>query len=1000
MQSLFFAQNSISEVVKNFSLSDTLTAIEFYKKADSLSSAAQYDSSNYYFEKARNIYELAYQRDSNPDFIRKILYCENEIGWNLKEQGLYDFALIRLTQALDFGLKQLDENNIEVAQLYNIIGVIYWAKGNYKYALENYQKSLTINLYLSGEDSPNVASGYNNIGIVYNVIGDYDKALEYYQKNLAIKQKIKTKDLNEVEIANSYTNIGLLYYLKGDYKKALDYLNRTLLIRLHNQGEYNPYTANSYTNLGTVYAAKGDYNTALNYFYKSLDINSRLFDELNPKVGSSYDNIGSAYFYLTDYNNALEYCKKALAIKGQTLGERHPKIIHNFIMLGKIFNKKEDFINAKIFLDKAISLGIELYGLKHPEVGSAYRTLAETFYMSNDYNSAIKFCQLALISLVQSFDDYDFISNPVLTDIVSETELLSTLHFKAKIFSQPDQISGQADLELSLSTYQLAIELIDKMRIGFKADASKLFLRERLSDLFEEALYTCLKLYQSNNDSKFKSIAFNINEKSKLALLEESLNEVQAKQFSKLPAELLEKEKQLKIDLAFYDTQLQKEYNKKGKKDTLLIKQYEDLLFDLKTNYENLISEFEKEFPDYYNLRYQTSTVSVDEIRTKLKENTALVEYFVGEKSIYIFIISRDEFDIISFEKPTDFMEIAKSFYSSILKTEREEYIISGNKLSEILIIPILNNPAITDKSKLVIIPDDILYKIPFEALFTSIQKTTLTDYHEFDYVINDFDLSYHYSATLFHNSRKSEKVEVKNFAGFAPVFPDNYLNGYTLTSDNLDYLASDSDELLRSVTVDGKKFHELKHSEWEVKTIIDLFKQERKEKKSVGYFYTNANEENFKINISVYDIVHIATHSFINETYPQISGIVFAQPENNQISLEDGILYAGEIYNLDLNADLVVMSSCESGLGKLIKGEGMMALTRGFLYAGADNVLFSLWKVSDKPTSELMVEFYRNTLSGKSYSESLREAKLSLIKNSSTSRPRSWASFVLIGGN
>ena len=199
--------------------------------------------------------------------------------------------------------------------------------------------------------------------------------------------------------------------------------------------------------------------------------------------------------------------------------------------------------------------------------------------------------------------------------------------------------------------------------------------------------------------------------------------------------------------------------------------------------------------------------------------------------------------------------------------------------------------------------------------------------------------------------------------------------------------LFPDSNETFRSTVINGKNFEELKYSEWEVKSIIKLF-AENKDKTSLGYFYSDATENAFKSSIKNFNIVHIASHSFINEDQPQISGIVFAQPTDST-NTEDGILYAGETYNLDLNADLVVLSSCESGLGKLIRGEGMMALTRGFLYSGVANIIFSLWKIPDKPTSELMIEFYKQMLSGKSYSESLRQAKLNLIKNEITARPR-----------
>ncbi|WP_337873489.1 CHAT domain-containing protein, partial [Ignavibacterium sp.] len=235
-----------------------------------------------------------------------------------------------------------------------------------------------------------------------------------------------------------------------------------------------------------------------------------------------------------------------------------------------------------------------------------------------------------------------------------------------------------------------------------------------------------------------------------------------------------------------------------------------------------------------------------------------------------------------------------------------------------------------------------------------------------------------------------------KNFIGFAPIFPKDKNLGYTISTVNTPLLAS-NDDIIRSVSVDGKNYDELKYSEWEVNSIIDLFNKNNSSMVSTAYFYADAKEDSFKVNVKDYKIVHIASHSFMNEDQPDISGVIFAQPTDSVYS-NDGILYAAETYNLDLSADLVVLSSCESGLGKLFKGEGMIGLTRGFLYSGANNIIFSLWKIPDKHTSELMVEFYRQMISGKTYSESLRTAKLKLIENKITSRPRSWAGFLLIG--
>jgi CHAT domain-containing protein len=167
---------------------------------------------------------------------------------------------------------------------------------------------------------------------------------------------------------------------------------------------------------------------------------------------------------------------------------------------------------------------------------------------------------------------------------------------------------------------------------------------------------------------------------------------------------------------------------------------------------------------------------------------------------------------------------------------------------------------------------------------------------------------------------------------------------------------------------------------------------------KSRVYLEREANETRLKSkDIGEYRFLHFATHGLINEKNPKLSGLLLAQEDST--SKEDGILHLGEIYNLNLNADLVVLSACETGLGQIAKGEGIIGLTRGFLYAGASNLLVSLWQVSDVTTADLMVDFYDGMLKGSTKSEALAEAKRHLIGNGSErAKPDYWAPFILIG--
>jgi CHAT domain-containing protein len=237
----------------------------------------------------------------------------------------------------------------------------------------------------------------------------------------------------------------------------------------------------------------------------------------------------------------------------------------------------------------------------------------------------------------------------------------------------------------------------------------------------------------------------------------------------------------------------------------------------------------------------------------------------------------------------------------------------------------------------------------------------------------------------------KNQAPNNNSFVGFAPVFPDiekNRKKIETLFDQNL--------VTTRSVKRKDKVFSSLPESEKEVTEIKKLFT-------SAGYkgdvfTFNSANEKNLKSEkVLGYDYLHLATHGFINDSRPKLSGLLFA---DDSLSGEDNILYSEEIFTLNLNANLVVLSACESGLGKIKKGEGILGLARGFIYAGAKNLIVSLWQVADKSTSELMIEFYKNILNGDNYSSSLRNAKLKLIKEGTFSYPLEWAPFVLIGNN
>lgn len=999
VQSIMIAQIDSLKYPNSYSLKDTVRGLEYFKIGKSYLDRAKYDSSITAFREVEKIYsDLLIDNDDN-QFWLKLVQAKNYIGYNLSYLSRYDESIKYLDEALILCKDKLGENNRTAAQIFQSLGIFYDYTDDLDKGLEMLLKALEIRLNILGAEHSDVSDTYNSIGIIYSKRSNKDKALEYFTKSLQIKKKIYGEEHSHT--ATAYSNIGINYYERGDYGKAFEYYNYSLNIRLKTMGEQHHLTASSYNNLGNCLNEMDEFDKAEENHLKALDIRKKVLGHDHDLVATSYTNLGLTSWRKGNYNKALDYINLALDIHTKKLKRNHSAIAMDYMNIGVMYKAKNQLDSALIFYNKAIDIFNNSGNLKSVNASKIYQNISEAYFAKGQYDSSLIAIQKSIQSIVFDFDDDNINANPNLNLVLSEVQLLNALKIKSKVFAALANNRNLSDKEKihlftkSILIIDLADSLIDRMIRGFKNEESKFVLGDKAKSIFEQGIDASYRLFKITNNKQYLEKLLYFIEKSKAAVLQQGILDSKAKQYSNIPNDILQKEKLLKDDLIFYEARLKTELTKANSDDSLSAYKYQSKLLELKNEYENLVKQIEKNYPAYFSLKYQNKIYSSDKIRNELDKNTMLINYFIGDSLIYIASIDKDNLNIVVVNKPDKFDELIKNFYSSIQKAETKSFIEFNNRLSDIFISPVRD--LIVSAKKLIIIPDGIVYKIPFEVLFTDQQEITARDYSKLHFLINDFDVSYHYSASLYVSSMEQKKrTSLKNFIGFAPVFPKEKSLGYTITSKPNSLLAS-NEEVMRSVSVDGKTFDELKYSEWEVNSIIDLFSKNNSSGINTAYFYADAKEDSFKTNVSDYKIVHIASHSFMNEDQPDISGVIFAQPTDS-VFTNDGILYSAETYNLDLSADLVVLSSCESGLGKLFKGEGMIALTRGFLYSGVSNIIFSLWKIPDKHTSELMVEFYKQMISGKSYAESLRQAKLKLISNSLTARPRSWAGFLLIG--
>lgn len=1026
---LFATNVAFAHLAQAQSLPDTTLARLYLTRSTDLASRTEIDSSNALAEDARTLWEQATQRAPDTNTWDGYARTLNLLGNNARKKGDFDKALQLLQLALQIGEGKLGGTHAQVGITYGLLGVVYWSKGEYARVEEFYHKALAIKRRAFGENHIEVAHAYNNFGIYYWNKGDYDLALSHYLKALEMRRALFGE--NSAQVGHSYNNIGIVYWNKGDHERAMQYYLKAQAVMQQYLAESDPAFGDLYNNIAILYDERGDYDMALVYYEKSHELRTKTLGENHPEVGASLANLGDTFFRKGDYEAAEKYLLRGLHIYKQTLEANHSSLAPCYLSLGLVHAARNEHEQALAYYDRAREVYTHAFGDTAPEVVKVYNNVGKSYSVLGQATAARQAHQQALTHARQAFGErhplvaetyyhlgnLDFAQKNIATALRQYQRALLALTMSAadtSIFSSPplealpqlpwlnelllakaEALLAHAartphDLTAWHSAYavqQLNIAALERLRMDYQAEGSKLLLAEKAHAVYAAALKTALLLYASTRDTNYQRHAFAFAEKNKAAILAEALQETKARQFAGIPDSVLEHERNLRLELTYHETQIQKEKSAEAEPAGRRLAELERRYFKLKTQYRQFVGALEEHYPKYYALKYRHAEVEIKRLQHALAANEALVEFFIGDRAIYIFTVSPSQFALITRDKPEGFEQTLLDFARAIKKVEKAAFIQHGRALYETLLRPVESQLA--GAQRLIIIPDGQLCYLPFEALLT--RDTNARDYTKLPYLIRDYEISYHYSASLWHAATQSAPQIAEGFVGFAPVFRDSAQSGYVLAHQTHDPQYAS----VRAITVAGKRYGALPHSENEVATIAQLFKQ--KGQTSAGYFHLRATEANFKQALPRYRFIHIATHGLLNETQPKLSGLLFSQTIDSA-EVEDGILYSGETYNLNTSAELVVLSSCESGVGQLVQGEGLLALTRGFMYSGVPNLVVSLWKVYDKHTSDFMLAFYQGLLQDKGFGASLRAAKLNMLYNPSTAAPAKWSAFVLIG--
>jgi CHAT domain-containing protein/Tfp pilus assembly protein PilF len=808
-------------------------------------------------------------------------------------------------------------------------GAALWGLARYDQAIEALEQAVRILESAERRRGASLAAAYSNLGNVYWSKSDYDEALAYYEKALP---------LQVAALGDAHANVGLIHFnlatlhlMMRDYDSCIASAETALKIFLPALGERSPLAVQTYNALGAALTRKGEADRAIGVLEKALAIQLSLPDGGGRDAAIIHSTLAEAYRARHDFVRADRGCRKALAIDSRIHGRSHPDVAEDFVNLGELYLEKGEAAEALRFFDEAIAAN----------------------------------------HLPPTRPDPDL--DPPLDTAFSEELLLSALKGAAR--SRARLAAGKTDRrqpEAAARVYEHAVRLIDRMRAGYRAEGSKLRIADTATEIYDEAIGTEVELYRSTNDEQHLEKAFRFAERSKVGILRDALNEAEARSFAGLPREVLDRERQLRNDLAaasqrFTEAQLENG-DDEGKLQPL-----RETQFALKREYEALQQRLEKDYPAYFDLKYRFDTAGPADVQTRvLDEGTVLVEYFLGRKQVFVFTITPHDLAVASVPREASLEADLADLRRAIVERDEASYFRAAHRLYRQLLTSVEDRIA---GRELVVVPDGPLSTVPFEGLLQSDADSAKAS-GDLPWVLRDHAVSYAYSATVaLQGVRRRDHEPPDDFVGFAPLVSPGA----------------------------APDVAPLPASRREVTTVRELFARRRGffgdwfDSRSRTYLGREATEGRLKsADLERYRYVHLATHGIVDEEHPGRSKLLLAAQPG---SAEDGVLYLGESYGLHLNADLVVLGACDTARGRLARGEGIIGFTRGFLFAGAESLLVSLWPVSDAASSDLVIDFYRELLGGRPKAQALRQAKLrTMARNPEYAKPYYWSSLVLVG--
>jgi CHAT domain-containing protein len=887
-------------------------------------------------------------------------------------------------------IAQAAGNKLWHAYLLDELGASYSNRGDRKKALDIFQQALALR---SDAEPVGLANTLNNLAIAYSWIGNSIKALEYMERVVSINHEMK-EPMKESTVLG---NMCVIRRTLGHLKKALELCNASLAIK---RGLNDPSGQGTVTDaLGSVYGSFGDYQKALDLYQEARAIRKKLGDAESEAM--TVGNIGWAYGQLGEYEKALETYSQALEpIRKSKNKYANAQLLGN---IGVNWSKLGDYRTALDFHLQSLSFRSEIddpsgKGVTLNNIANCYEHLGDKQKALENYVEAVRLLRAAKYSrqLAGALKSLGvFYRNEGRFDKAFEN-LDESRTISANTGDQANEATALSELarlafaggnlDEALKLIEQAIAATESLRVNLKSQQLRTSFLASVRQYYEFETEVLMRLDQQRPAEGFAAAALQVSEKSRARSLLELLREARAELKQGVDPSLVERESTLRQSIADKAEQQTRLLSGKPTEEQKLAASKE--IEALTTEYDQIQTRIRQTSPRYAAL-VQPAPLNVEAIQKQLlDENTLLLEYALGEQKSFVWAVTPDS--VKAFELPgrAAIEQEAKSFYQLVTEAGPSSPQAAAN-LSRMLLQPLA---AELKQKRLVIVADGVLQYLPFSALTLSEDGRPLIVDHEIVTLPSASVLA------VLREEFEHRKPASKLLAVLAdPVFSanDSRLAQATKTVETANH-SSPATDVQRSAIESGLGgLVRLRFSRQEAEEISRLAGDKRNLK---ALDFSASRSLVTKANLADYRIVHFATHGLINNQNPDLSGVVLSLVDE-QGRPQNGFLRLYDIYNLKLDADLVVLSACQTALGKEIKGEGLVGLTRGFMYAGAPRVVATLWRIDDRATADIMKRFYESMLKdGLRPAAALRAAQISMSQDKRWHSPHYWAAFTLQG--